>query len=87
MHLVRRLTSDGVESAGALMAAVPSNIDLGVAKELTFLLFSIAEDRKMTKAAVDFNALGTAWNDIVAAARRGPGVPRQQTFDLAPARA
>jgi putative DNA methylase len=54
-----------------------------VAKELAFLLFSIAEDRKMTKVATQFNELGTSWNAIVTAARRGPGIPRQYSEQLA----
>ncbi|MBN1173559.1 MAG: DUF1156 domain-containing protein [Micromonosporaceae bacterium] len=63
-HLTRRLNADGVGAAVELMERVPATVDLSVAKELTFLLFSIAEERGMSKAAVDFNALGTSWNDL-----------------------
>lgn len=69
LHLARRLTADGVGEAVKLMERVPATVDLSVAKELTFLLFSIAEDRGMSKVAVDFNALGTTWNDLVLAVR------------------
>ncbi len=73
MHLTRALSSDGIRGAGALLAAVPDRIDRDLCKELAFLLFSIAEDRKSTQIAVDFNALGTAWNDIATEAKNSPG--------------
>jgi len=69
MHLSRLLQSGGIPAAGAMLATVPESIDKDLCKELAFLLFAISEDRKQTKDAVDFNALGTAWSDIVAASR------------------
>lgn len=69
MHLSRLLQSGGIPAAGAMLATVPESIDKDLCKELAFLLFAISEDRKQTKDAVDFNALGTAWADIVAASR------------------
>ncbi|WP_285182320.1 DUF1156 domain-containing protein [Rhodococcus sp. MEB032] len=78
MHLTRLLTAKGVPAAGQLLADVPAFIDRDLCKELAFLLFAIAEDRKQTKLAVDFNALGTAWNDIVAESRNAA---TQLTFD------
>lgn len=78
MHLSRLLTAKGVPAAAQLLADVPASIDRDLCKELAFLLFAIAEDRKQTKLAVDFNALGTAWNDIVAESRNAA---TQLTFD------
>ncbi|MFD9678709.1 DUF1156 domain-containing protein [Rhodococcus sp. NPDC059969] len=78
MHLTRLLASKGVPAAAQLLADVPASIDRDLCKELAFLLFAIAEDRKQTKVAVDFNALGTAWNDIVAESRNAA---TQLTFD------
>ncbi len=69
MHLSRLLQSGGIPAAGELLATVPESIDKDLCKELAFLLFAISEDRKQTKDAVEFNALGTAWSDIVAASR------------------
>lgn len=66
LHLARALTAHGVTGASALLTRVPESIDLNLGKELAFLLFALAEDAKRTKVAVEFNALGTAWNDIVA---------------------
>ncbi|QDQ97121.1 DUF1156 domain-containing protein [Tomitella fengzijianii] len=73
MHLTRALAADGIRGAGALLAAVPDHIDRDLCKELAFLLFAIAEDRKTSQVAQEFNALGTAWNDIVTEAKNGPG--------------
>lgn len=78
LHLAARLTAKGVTGASALLTQVPDSIDRDLAKELAFLLFAIAEDAKRTKVAVELNALGTAWNDIVA----GVGERAEQTtFD------
>jgi putative DNA methylase len=78
LHLAARLTAKGVSGASALFTQVPDSIDRDLAKELAFLLFAIAEGAKRTKVAVELNALGTAWNDIVA----GVGERAEQTtFD------
>jgi len=78
MHLARTLTDNGVVAASALLTRVPESIDRDLCKELAFLLFALAEDAKRTKVAVEFNALGTAWNDIAAGV--GPSA-EQGTFD------
>lgn len=69
IHLTRVLTSKGVPAAAQLLSQVPASIDRDLCKELAFLLFAIAEDTKRTRIAVDFNSLGSAWNDIVAESR------------------
>ncbi|WP_416063785.1 DUF1156 domain-containing protein [Rhodococcus indonesiensis] len=69
MHLSRALTEKGVPAAAALLSRVPESIDRDLCKELAFLLFTIAEDSKRTQVAIEFNSLGTAWNDIVAESR------------------
>nr|WP_232334222.1 DUF1156 domain-containing protein [Rhodococcus sp. WB1] len=69
MHLSRALTEKGVPAAAALLSRVPESVDRDLCKELAFLLFTIAEDIKRTQIAVEFNSLGTAWNDIVAESR------------------
>jgi len=78
MHLAQTLTDQGVVAASALLTRVPESVDRDLCKELAFLLFAIAEDTKRTKVAVEFNALGTAWNDIVAGV--GPSA-EQGTFN------
>lgn len=78
LHLSRALSEIGVVGASALLTLVPGTVDRDLCKELAFLLFKLAGDLKQTKVALDFNALGTAWNDIVAGV--GPSA-KQGTFD------
>lgn len=82
MHLTRLLSSQGIPAASAMLARVLTSIERDLCKELAFLLFSIAEDRKETKLAVDFNALGTAWNEIAANAQSALSRPVQSTIDF-----
>uniref|UniRef100_UPI000F630EA8 DUF1156 domain-containing protein n=1 Tax=Mycobacterium sp. P7213 TaxID=2478465 RepID=UPI000F630EA8 len=81
MHLTRVLTAKGIPAASALLARVPASVDRDLCKELAFLLFSIAEGRKRTKIAVEFNALGTAWNEITAGVTAAAAQPVQATMD------
>ncbi|MXP22978.1 DUF1156 domain-containing protein [Gordonia sp. HNM0687] len=69
MHLTRALANHGVPAAASLLGRVPRNVDWDLCKELATLMFKLAENKKQTKLAVDFNDLGAAWNDI---ARQAP---------------
>ncbi len=82
MHLTRILASAGIPAASAFLARVPASIERDLCKELAFLMFSIAEGRKQTKLAVEFNALGTAWNEIATGASMAASQPSQQTIDF-----
>lgn len=82
MHLTRVLAAEGIPAASALLGRVPASVERDLCKELAFLLFSIAESRKETKLAVDFNALGTAWNEIAAGAATAASRPVQSTIDF-----
>jgi putative DNA methylase len=68
-HLIRILEAGGLDAAGRFLARVKARpngtVRTDVAKELAFLLFSIADTKKWSKEAVSFNTLGTAWTDIV----------------------
>jgi putative DNA methylase len=85
-HLVRVLDGHGVDGAATFFASIRARpdgaIDPDLCKELAFLLFRIAEDNKWAKEAVGFNALGTSWNDIVAASRTLAATPQQTTLTL-----
>ncbi|AEF34756.1 conserved hypothetical protein [Mycolicibacter sinensis] len=81
MHLTRALTTIGIPAASTLLARVPASVDRDACKQLAFLLFSIAEDRKQTKIATEFNALGTAWNEITAATTAAGSAGLQATID------
>jgi len=82
MHLTRALATHGIPAASALLARVPASIERDLCKELAFLLFSIAEGRKNTKVAVEFNALGTAWNEIASGAPAAAAQPTQRAIDF-----
>jgi putative DNA methylase len=69
LHLAKRLTEQGGESAARLMAAARAAVDLDAVRELAYLLFSIAEKRGWTETALLFNGLGTSWSDLAAAAK------------------
>lgn len=82
MHLTRVLAAEGIPAAAALLSRVPASIERDLCKELAFLMFSISEARKQTKLAVEFNALGTAWNEIAAGASRAAAQPVQSTIEF-----
>jgi putative DNA methylase len=82
MHLTRVLAAGGIPAASALLARVPASIERDLCKELAFLMFSISETRKQTKLAVEFNALGTAWNEIASGASSAASQPVQSTIEF-----
>lgn len=86
-HLIRILESDGVSTAGAFLTQVASRADGGIdpalVKELSFLLFSVADAKKWTKDAVAFNNIATSWSDLIDASRSGPQTPSSEpTLDF-----
>jgi putative DNA methylase len=72
-HLIAFLQRDGLPAAGALLARAQERpdgaIDAELVKELSFLLFSIAEKNGWTQDAIAFNTVATAWPEIVQASR------------------
>jgi putative DNA methylase len=75
LHIARALSKHGVEAAAALTATAGQRVDLDAVKELAYLLYSICERRGWTKSAILFNALGTSWSDVDAAARAQSNTP------------
>ena len=73
------MAEGGIPLAAAFLGQVSATIDREHCKELANLLFHIAEGAKRTKIAVDFNALGAAWNDIV---RTAPTTVASPTLDF-----
>jgi putative DNA methylase len=72
-HLIAFLQRDGLPVAGAFLQSAQERpdgaIDTELVKELSFLLFSIAEKNGWTQDALAFNTVATAWPDVVQAAR------------------
>ncbi|HNM98096.1 MAG TPA: hypothetical protein PKK40_09155, partial [Marmoricola sp.] len=87
-HTLKVLEREGIGAAGEFLRAATSRpdgaVELDLVKELTFLLFSLAEKNGWTKDAISFNALATSWPDITDAMKRAPaGAESQGEFDFA----
>jgi len=85
LRLAKILSDQGGDAAARAMALAGQRIDLDIAKELAYLLFSICERRAWTQTAMLFNGLGTLWSDLSAAARAGGSLTLPQAqgeFDL-----
>jgi len=85
LHLAKAVDESGLGEAGRILGAASRRLDVDPAKELTYLLYSIAERRGWSQIAQRFNDLATSWPEITAAARsaavRGP-VPAVAQLDL-----
>ncbi|WP_344299421.1 DUF1156 domain-containing protein [Sinomonas flava] len=69
LHMAKALETHGLDAAGGILAAAEERaLDMTSAHELAYLLFSIAEKRGLTKAAIVFNNLGSSWPEVRAAA-------------------
>lgn len=67
-HLIRLLEAEGIPAAGEFLARARSRpdgaVDPELVKELTYLLFRIAEAHSWVKDALAFNTLATSWAEI-----------------------
>ena len=85
-HLIGVLEQDGVAAVGALLGAAEQRpqgpIDPDQVKDLTFLLFRIAEEQKRTADALSFNQVATSWPEIIAAAHSADHSGEQTTLAL-----
>lgn len=82
VRLADALAERGVEDATRLMAPAGQRVDLDVAKELAYLLFSICEKRGWAQSGLLFNGLGTSWSDMASAARSSTSAGRQDALAL-----
>jgi putative DNA methylase len=71
LHLAKRLGEDGVAAAATLLADASGRVDAHACRELAYLLYGSAGRRGRSQDAALFNALGTSWNDLEAAAAVG----------------
>jgi putative DNA methylase len=74
-HAIRLLEAEGVTTAGAFQAQVAGRVDQALVKELAYLLYSIANDKKWAPDALAFNNIATSWGDLVDASRSGTQTP------------
>ena len=78
LHLAKALDEQGLDAAGLLLARATTRIDVDAAKELAYLLYSIAERNRWSAPALLFNTVAAAWSDVVDAGRRTTEDPEQQ---------
>ena len=69
MQLAKALDEEGLDAAGLMMSRASTRIDLDAAKELAYLVFSIANEKKWSGIAQLFNLLAASWADVVDTAR------------------
>jgi putative DNA methylase len=85
LHLAKALEFRGASDAAALMAAardVPT-VDLDDVRELSYLLYSIAEKKGWAETGLLFNNLGMSWTDLEDASRKVTGAgSAQEQFTL-----
>jgi putative DNA methylase len=85
-HMIAALERGGIEESALLLAAAGSRaddpVDADLLKELTFLLFSIAEKNGWAQDALAFNTLATAWPEILDASRDAGSQVEQASFDI-----
>jgi putative DNA methylase len=81
-HLIAILDRDGLRAAGVFLARAQKRpdgvVDPELVKELSFLLFSIAEKNGWTQDALAFNTVATAWPEIAQAAHVTHESPGEQ---------
>ena len=72
-HMIRTIELEGIAAAGAFLRVAlgrpGGEVDADLVKELSHLLFRIAEGKSWTKDAINFNSLVTSWPEILDAAR------------------
>jgi putative DNA methylase len=82
LHLAKALDEGGLDAAGRVMANASVRVDLDAAKELAYLLYSIAERNSWSSVAQLFNMLAASWADVVDSARgAGGGQAEQLSLD------
>jgi putative DNA methylase len=71
LRLAKAVSEQGVEAAAPIFAAAGRRVDLDVAKEMAYRLFSICERKGWAQSALLFNGLGSSWLEIEHTARSG----------------
>lgn len=82
LRVAKALAEGGVDQAGPLLAACGRKIELDNAKELAYLLFALCERKGWTQSAILFNAVGSAWADLLTTGRKSlPSVQSSMQFE------
>lgn len=83
-HMAKGLDEKGLDAAGRILAAAEERgLDMSAAHELAYRLYSICEKSGLTKPGILFNALGSSWPEIRAAANtKTADRPVTEQFDF-----
>lgn len=86
LHAAGILQTKGIDAAGQLIASLatdPSDrMDVDSVKELSYLLYSIAERKNWSEIGQTFNSLATSWPDILRAAELTANMSVQTGLDF-----
>jgi putative DNA methylase len=83
VRLAEILQSKGADSAAELAHAASKRVDINSVRELSYLLYSIAEKKRWVDSAILFNGLGTSWSEMTSIKLKQPkNVGLQETLDL-----
>ena len=86
-HTIRIQETKGILAAGAFLHEASHRpdgaIDLDLVKELSYLLFQVAEKNGWTKDAISFNGVATSWSELLDSGRRAVpnSSPAMLSFD------
>jgi putative DNA methylase len=78
LYLAKLLQTSSTEAAARLMAEARGIVDMDDVKELSYLLYSIAEKKGWNETALLFNVLGTSWTDVEDSSRKVTGARMAQ---------
>ncbi len=64
MQIAHAVSEIGIDQASNLLSKSSTRVDVQSVKELSYLLYSIAEKRGWMDSAILFNGLGTSWSSL-----------------------
>jgi putative DNA methylase len=69
LYLAKKLHEEGSQAAVQLMSAAHDKVDVAAVKELTFLVYSIADRKGWAQTAQLFNGVGSYWSYLESESR------------------
>jgi len=83
IRLGNSLKESGIDQAARWAKQASSRVELDAVKELSYLLYSIAEKKGLNDSAIMFNMLGSTWSDLRSSSSNLTTlISEQQTLDI-----
>jgi putative DNA methylase len=83
VRLAETLQTHGAQQAAELSNAASKRVEMDSVRELSYLLYSIAEKKRWADAAILFNGLGTSWSELASIKiSEQKTISTQETLDL-----